>query len=711
MKKATVLLAALAAVLSLHAQKTFTKGGITYPYTPKSDVTDSYFGTVVADPYRWLEYDTAANVKSWVEAENKTTFDYLAKIPYREKIKNRLTQIYNYERYGIPTRAGDYYFFTKNDGLQNQAVIYIQRGYEGTPEVFIDPNTMLKDGTAAVNLLGSSKDNQYMAYSVAIAGSDWQEIHVMEIKSRKVLQDKLEWVKFSGAAWKQDGFYYSRYDAPKDAKLYSAKNEFHKVYYHKLGTPQSQDTLVYEDPSNANRYFTAETTEDERFLIINIAKGTSGNEIRVKNLFSKESEFVTIFPGFDANAEVLNNIGDELMLMTDLHASNQRIVMVNPDQPEEEHWRPIIPESENLIKSASTAGKKLLVTYLVNAVSRCYRYSLEGQLEQEIELPGLGSVSGLSGKLDDATVFYSYASFNFPPSIFRYDITEGKSTLWKKSNIKFSPDDYEVKQLFFTSKDGTKVPMFVVHQKGITLNRKNPTLLYGYGGFNISQTPSFSPSRMFWLQNGGVLAVVNLRGGGEFGDNWHKAGMLGQKQNVFDDFIGAAKYLSEQEYTSSDLIAIQGGSNGGLLVGACMTQEPGWFKVAIPQVGVMDMLRFHKFTVGWGWVVEYGSSDDREGFTNLYRYSPLHNIKDGVDYPATMITTADHDDRVVPAHSFKFAATLQEKTKGTNPALIRIDVRAGHGAGKPTSKVIEEQADIYSFIFYNMGITPSVLDR
>lgn len=710
MKKSLALLLSLTAIICVQAQKTFNKGGITYPVTAKTDVTDTYFGKIVADPYRWLEYDTAANVKSWVEAENKTTFDYLSKIPYREKIKNRLTQIYNYARYGVPFRVGEYYFFTKNDGLQNQAVIYFQKGLDKEPEVFIDPNTLLADGTAAVSLMGASKDGKYMAYSVAKAGSDWQEIYVMDIASKKVLDDKLEWVKFSGAAWKENGFYYSRYDAPKDGKVFSAKNEFHKVYYHKLGTPQAADQLIYEDTTNPNRYFGAQTTEDERFLIISISSGTSGNELQVKDLSANDKDFTMIFPGFEANADVLNNVGGKLLMQTDLYASNQRIVIVDPKHPEVSNWKNLIPESKDLIKGASTAGGKLFVTYLKNATSSCYRYSLDGQLEEEISLPGLGTVSGLSGNADDRQIFYSYTSFNYPPTIFTYDIAGGKSSVWKASNLKFGTDDYDVKQVFFPSKDGTKISMFIIHAKGITMNRKNPTILYGYGGFNISQTPSFNTSRMFWLQNGGVLAVVNLRGGGEYGESWHKAGMLNNKQNVFDDFIAAGKYLCDNEYTGNDYLAIQGGSNGGLLVGACMTQEPALFKVAIPQVGVMDMLRFHKFTVGWGWVVEYGSSEDPEGFSNLYNYSPLHNLKEGVNYPATLITTADHDDRVVPAHSFKFAATLQDKTKGLNPALIRIDVRAGHGAGKPTSKVIEEQADIYSFIFYNMGITPVALD-
>jgi prolyl oligopeptidase len=710
MKKATVLFLLNILFLFTSAQKTFTKGGITYPFTEPSDVSDDFFGTRVADPYRWMENDTAAKVKSWVAAENKTTFDYLAKIPFREKVKKRLTQIYNYARYGIPTRVGEYYFFTKNDGLQNQAVIYVQQGLKGTPEVFIDPNTLIADGTAAVSLLGASKDQKYMAYSVAKAGSDWQEIYVMEVATKKKLSDKLEWIKFSGAAWKGDGFYYSRYDSPKNGKDFSAKNEFHKVYYHKLGQPQSSDELIFKDDTNPNLYIRAQTTEDEHFLIISINSGTSGKELRVKDLTTSNSEFQVIFPGFKSNADVLNNVGDKIMVQTDLEASNQRIVLIDPKNPEKKNWQTILPEGNNLIKSASLAGGQLLVTFLKDASSQCAQYTLEGKMIREIKLPGLGTVAGLGGNDDDQEVFYSYTSFNYPPVIFRYNLEKGESSIWQQPTLHFASDNYSVKQVFFKSKDGVQVPMFIIHANGLPMNRKNPALLYGYGGFNISQTPSFSTSRMLWLENGGVLAVVNLRGGGEYGENWHQAGMLSRKQNVFDDFIAAANYLIENEYTDPDHLAIQGGSNGGLLVGACMTQVPGLFKVAIPQVGVMDMLRYSKFTVGWGWAVEYGLPDNPDMFNLLYGYSPLHNIKEGVEYPATMITTADHDDRVVPAHSFKFAATLQEKMKGTNPALIRIDVRAGHGAGKPTSKVIEEQADIFSFIFYNMGITPKALD-
>ncbi|MFM2207314.1 MAG: hypothetical protein RL213_1289 [Bacteroidota bacterium] len=709
MKRLTLLSAVLSSCFLAAGQPTFNKGGIDYPFTVKTNVVDEYFGVKVQDPYRWLEYDTAANVQEWVAAENKTTFDYLSKIPYREKIKDRLTEIFNYARYSAPFRVGDYYFFTKNDGLQNQAVIYIQKGLEGAPEVFIDPNTLLKDGTAAVSLLGASKDHRYMAYSVAKAGSDWQEILVIDIATRKQLDDRIEWVKFSGAAWKGDGFYYSRYDAPKDGKLYSAKNEYHKVYYHRIGTPQSADELIYEDKNFANRYYGAQTTEDERFLVINISSGTSGNEIKVKDLSAGQKDFTVIFPGFDANADILNNIGGQLLMQTDLHASNQRIVLVDPSTPGETSWKTVIAENSDLIKSASTAGGKLFITYLKDATSRCFRYTLEGKPEGEIRLPGLGTVGGFGGNEDDKVLFYSYTSFNYPPAIFKYDMASGNSEVWQKAKVSFDPDKYVVKQVFFKSTDGTRVPMFIVHMKGLALNGKNPTLLYGYGGFNISQTPSFSTGRMVLLENGGVLAIVNLRGGGEYGEDWHKAGMLSRKQNVFDDFVSAARQLIDSGYTDRNHLAIQGGSNGGLLVGACMTQHPELFKVAIPQVGVMDMLRFHKFTVGWGWVVEYGSSEDSVQFTNLYGYSPLHNLRKGVEYPATLITTADHDDRVVPAHSFKFAATLQEMTKGNNPALIRIDVRAGHGAGKPTSKVIEEQADIYSFMFYNMGVTPKAL--
>ncbi len=681
---------------------------VVYPSTQKNDsIADDYHGTIVKDPFRWLENDTAPEVKAWVESQNDVTFGYLNQIPFRSKIKDRLTEIFNYPRYSSPFRVGEYYFFSKNDGLQNQAVIYYQKGLEGKPEVFLDPNTMSQDGTAAVSLLGASKDGKYMAYSTNMAGSDWQVINVMEIASKTKLQDELKWVKFSGAAWKNDGFYYSRYDEPAKGKELSGKNEFHKVYYHKLGTSQSADKLVYSDAKFPLRYYGAETTEDERFLIISVSQGTDGTELYCQDLTKGQKDFTLIFKGFDDNANVINNVGDKLMVQTDRNAPNQKIMMIDPAKPTESDWVTLIPEQPDLLQGAGTAGGKLFVSYLKDVTTKTFQYSFDGKKETEITFPTLGTASGFGGKVDDKVIFYSFTSFVYPPTIYKYDIASGKSELFRSSEVKFAPDDYETKQVFYTSKDGTKVPMFIVHKKGIKLDGNNPTLLYGYGGFNISLTPSFSASRLILLENGGVYAVANLRGGGEYGEKWHEGGKLDKKQNVFDDCIAAAEYLINQKYTSPSKLGLEGRSNGGLLVGAVINQRPDLFKVAFPGVGVMDMLRFHKFTVGWGWVVEYGSSDSTSQFPNLLKYSPLHNIKSDVEYPAVMVTTADHDDRVVPAHSFKYIAQLQVSRKNNkNPLLIRIDVKAGHGAGKPISKTIEEQADLWSFMFYNTNTSP-----
>ncbi len=688
------------------ASEPATSEKLTYPKTAKSDQVDDYFGVKVSDPYRWLENDTAEDVKKWVTEENKVTFGYLEKIPFRNKIKERLTDIFNYPKYSNPFRAGEYYFFSKNDGLQNQSVIYYQKGLDGKPEVFLDPNTMSSDGTAAVSLLGFSKDKKYVAYAINQSGSDWQTIYVMEVATKKLMSDKLEWVKFSGASWKNNGFYYARYDAPPKGKEFSQKNEYHKIYYHRLGDTQDKDVLVYENKDKPLRYYGASVTEDERFLIIYVSEGTDGTEMYYKDLQSNQKDFGLLFAGFQDNYSVINNIGDKLLVQTDAGAPNQRVILVDPKNPKKENWKDVIPEKPELLESAATGGGKLFVSYLKDVTTHVYQYSLEGNLEHEIALPALGTAFGFSGDKEDALIFYTFTSFTYPPTIYKYDIASGKSDIWQKSDVKFNPEEYETKQVFYNSKDGTKVPMFLVYKKGIKLDGNNPTLLYGYGGFNISLTPSFSTSRLILLENGGIFVMANIRGGGEYGEKWHNEGKLLKKQNVFDDFIAAAEYLIKEKYTSSSKLAIQGGSNGGLLVGACMLQRPDLYRVAFPAVGVMDMLRYHKFTVGWGWAVEYGSSDSLENFKNLYAYSPLHNIKEGVEYPATMVTTADHDDRVVPAHSFKFIATLQERYKGNRPQLIRIDVKAGHGAGKPTSKIIEEQADIWSFMFYNMGITP-----
>jgi prolyl oligopeptidase len=679
---------------------------ITYPVTAKTDQTDTYFGTVVADPYRWLEYDTAANTKAWVEEQNKVTFGYLEKIPYRDKIKKRLQENYNYPKYSSPYRAGEYYFFEKNDGLQNQSVIYFQKGISGEPKVFLDPNRLSNDGTVTITPIGISKNKKYMAYALNRSGSDWQEIRIIEIATQKELGDKLEWVKSSGAAWKDDGFFYSRYDKPAAGRELSTKNEYHKIYYHRLGDAQEKDQLIYEDKNSPLLYFGAQTTEDEKFLIIYVAQGTDGTELYCRNLEKGQKDFTLLIKGFDDNATILNNDGEKLLMQTDAGAPNQRIVLIDPQHPDRKNWKDIVPEQKELLEAASTGGGKIFASYLKDATTRVYQYNYQGKTEHEIILPALGTAKDFGGNYDDKFVFYNFTSFTYPSSIYKYEIATGKSEVFRKSEVKFNPEDFETKQVFYPSKDGTLIPMFLVYKKGLKPDGNNPTLLYGYGGFNVSLTPTFSVSRIYLLENGGVFAMANLRGGGEYGEKWHEAGKLLKKQNVFDDFIAAAEYLIKEKYTSPARLAIQGGSNGGLLVGACMTQRPELFKVAFPQVGVLDMLRYHKFTIGWGWAVEYGSSDSAACFPYLYKYSPLHNIN-GQSYPATMVTTGDHDDRVVPAHSFKFAATLQEKNKGANPTLIRIETKAGHGAGKPVSKFIEEQADTWAFMFYNMGITPA----
>lgn len=677
---------------------------LTYPKTEKVSQVDDYFGTKIEDPYRWLENDTAENTKHWVEQQREVTEGYLSKIPFRQKMGKRIEELMNFPKYGSPFKVGDYTFFYKNDGLQNQSILYFQKGSE-EPKIFLDPNTLSKDGTAAMSLMGFSNDNKYVAYAINQSGSDWETIYVIEIATKKQLSDKLEWVKFSGASWKGNGFYYSRYDAPVKGKEFSNVNEYHKVYYHKLGDDQAKDELVYEDKKHPKLYLNAGVTEDERFLILYTSAGTSGNELFYKDLSTGQKDFSLLFKGFDYDYGVIDNVGDKLLVKTNDGASNQQVVLVDPKNPAKTNWKPVIAEKPELMESASTCGGKLFVSYLKDVATHVYQHDLSGKLEHEIVLPGLGTAGGFSGKAKDKGFYYTYTSFTYPTSIFKYDIASGKSELFRKTEVKFNVDEYESKQVFYTSKDGTKVPMFIVSKKGLKLDGTNPTLLYAYGGFNASMNPSFSASRIAFLEQGGVFVVANIRGGGEYGEAWHKAGMLEKKQNVFDDFIAAAEYLIKEKYTSSERLAIQGGSNGGLLVGACMTQRPDLFKVCLPAVGVLDMLRYHKFTVGWGWAVEYGSSDSSSQFNYLVKYSPLHNVKN-VSYPATLVTTADHDDRVVPAHSFKFAATLQEKNAGNNPMLIRIDSKAGHGAGKPTAKIIEEQADIYSFILYNMGVEP-----
>jgi prolyl oligopeptidase len=675
---------------------------IAYPATAKVDQVDDYFGTKVADPYRWLEDDKSAETAKWVEAQNAVTFGSLGKIPYRDAVKKRLTDVFNYPRYSSPFRVGSSYIFSKNDGLQNQSVIYIQKGLDGAPEVLIDPNALSPDGTIRIGLIGFSGDKKLAAISRGEAGSDWSEIRVMELATKMELSDRIEWVKFSGAAWWKNGFFYSAYDKPAAGQELTAKNEFQKVFYHKLGNPQAKDALVFEDKAHPLRYFNLGVTEDERYAVLSVSEGTSGTELLWKNLSEPSSKFEVLMPGFANDSALVDNVGDKFLVYTNVDAPNYKVVLVDPSKPAKENWAPAIPEKSEVLIGASTGGGKLFCSYLKDANTKVSEYGLDGKLIREIALPALGTAGGFGGWKDDTILFYTFTSFTIPSTIYKFDIAAGTSEVFRKPEVKFNPEDYEVRQVFYESKDKTRVPMFIVHKKGIVLNGKNPCFLTAYGGFNISLQPGFSPSTIVLLENGCVFAQPNLRGGGEYGETWHKAGMFEKKQNVFDDFIAAAEYLIKEKYTSSDKLAIEGGSNGGLLVGAVMTQRPELYKVALPAVGVMDMLRYHKFTVGWGWAVEYGSSDKEKDFKYLYAYSPLHNLKPGVAYPATMVTTADHDDRVVPAHSFKFIATLQADQAGPNPVLIRIQTRSGHGSVNVT-KAIEETADVFSFFFSSVG--------
>lgn len=676
-----------------------------YPETKRVEQKDDYFGTIVSDPYRWLEDDNSAETKEWVREENAVTQAYFSTIPYRDEIKKELEKLWNYPRYTSPFKRGDYYYFYKNDGLQNQSVLYRQKGLTGTPEVFLDPNKMSADGTAAIGTPSFSENDKYAVYLEAQSGSDWQVGHVMRVADKKILDEEIGYIKFSGTSWNgDDGFYYSRYPPPDEKNKLTTQNRFHKVYYHKIGTPQSEDQLIYEDTDHPLRIVGATVSEDGRYLVLTLSEGTSGNELWVKDLKSGQKDFSLLIKGFDGESDFVDNVDKMILIKTNIDAPNYRIVSIDPQHPEKENWKTVVPERKELLQSVGTASDKMFLTYLKDASSRVFQASFDGKFDHEIKLPGIGTASGLGGRRKDKEFFYTFTSYNYPPTIFRYDIPTGKSELYRKSEVKMNTDDLVTKQLFFTSKDGTKVPMFITYKKGMKPDGNNPVLLYGYGGFNIPMTPGFSVSHAFFVNHGGIYAVVNLRGGSEYGEAWHEAGMLQNKQNVFDDMISAAEFLVKEKYTNSEKLAVQGGSNGGLLVGAVMTQRPDLFKVAIPQVGVMDMLRYHKFTIGWAWATEYGRSDKEEDFKNLYSYSPLHNLKKGVSYPATLVTTADHDDRVVPAHSFKFAATLQECNGGTNPTLIRIATKAGHGAGKPMTKVIEEQTDIWSFVMWNLGM-------
>ena len=681
-----------------------------YPVTRTVDHVDTYHGTKVPDPYRWLEDDTSAETAKWVEAQNKVTFNYLERIPYRAALLKRLNALYNYAKYSSPSRKGDHYFFSKNDGLQNQSVLYIQKGLNGSPEVLLDPNTWSTDGTVRLATFSPSKDGKLAVYGVSRSGSDWQDYNVLDLTTRKPLADKIEWVKVSGVAWRGSGFYYSRYPAPAKGKELSSVNENHQVFYHRIGTPQSQDELVFEDPKNPQRFHLLQTTEDERFAVLEVSDrgtGKQGNALFVQDLSKPGSKFLPMIPTIgDDTYTVLEGVRGELLVFTDSNAPNGRVVRIDPARPAPENWKVILAEKPDTIDSVAVAGGKVIATYMKDVASKAYVHNLEGAFENEIELPGLGSASGFGGNMDDTSLFYNYTSFTYPTSIFRYDVAARKSSLFRAPEIRgLDTNQYETRQVFYTSKDGAKVPMFLVHKKGLVLDGNNPTLMYGYGGFNIATTPGFNSLRIALLEQGFVYASVNMRGGSEYGEAWHDAGTKIKKQNVFDDFIAAAEWLIANKYSSPARLAAQGGSNGGLLVGAVINQRPDLFRVAIPQVGVMDMLRFHKFTIGWNWIADYGSSDDAGEFKALHAYSPLHNITAGARYPATLITTADHDDRVVPAHSFKYAATLQKAASKENPVLIRIETKSGHGASNVT-KQIEATADIYAFIMHNLGLTP-----
>ncbi|RCW93688.1 prolyl oligopeptidase family serine peptidase [Winogradskyella arenosi] len=717
MKKLPFLALALSIFVSCKNETESMKPIIVdYPQTQKVDTIDTYFDVAVADPYRWLEDDRSTETEAWVKAQNKVTYNYLDQIPYRKALKERLTTLWNYEKIGAPFKEGDYTYFYKNDGLQNQYVIYrYKTGADpSTAEVFLDPNSFKEDGTISLGGTSFSKDGKTLAYAISEGGSDWRKILIMNTETKTIVEDTLVDIKFSGMSWyKNEGFYYSSYDKPKGSEL-SAKTDQHKVYYHKLGTPQSEDQLIYGGtPKEKHRYIYATVTEDDRYLVITPRVSTSGNKLYIKDLSVANAPLIEILGHTNSDSNIIENVGTKLYIATNLNAPNQKIVTVEASHPTPEHWVDFIPETKNVL-TPTTAGGYFFAHYMVDAVSKVFQYDYEGQLVRAVELPGIGTAGGFSAKKEETELYYSFANYVTPGSIYKYSIESGASELYKKPNIDFNPEDYESKQVFYTSKDGTKVPMIITHKKGLRLNGENPTILYGYGGFNVSLTPSFSIANAVWMEQGGVYAVPNLRGGGEYGKAWHDAGTKLQKQNVFDDFIAAAEYLISEKYTTSDFLAIRGGSNGGLLVGATMTQRPELMKVALPAVGVLDMLRYHTFTAGAGWAYDYGTAEDtKEMFNYLKGYSPVHNVKEGTAYPATLITTGDHDDRVVPAHSFKFAAELQSKQTGENPTLIRIETDAGHGAGTPVSKTIEQFADIYGFTLYNMGFKtlPTALEK
>jgi len=706
MKKLILPFFAILIIVSCKEETKKESIAVTYPTTKKVDTVTTYFGEQVKDPYRWLEDDMSDETADWVKTQNKTTFGYLDKIPFREALKQRLTKLWNYEKVGSPFKEGDYTYFYKNDGLQNQYVIYRYKTGDdpSTAAVFLDPNTFSDDGTVSLGGLNFSKNGKMAAYSISEGGSDWRKVLVMETETKNIVEDTLIDIKFSGISWRDnDGFYYSSYDKPKGSEL-SAKTDQHKLFYHKLNTSQKSDELVFGGtPEEKHRYVGGGVTEDGKYLFVTASISTSGNKLFLKDLSQPNSGFVTILDNADTDTYVIENVGSKLYIVTNRNAPNKKVVTVDAANPRPENWKDFIPETENVL-SPSTAGGYFFAEYMVDAVSKVKQYDYEGKMVRDVELPGVGSAGGFGAKKEDKELYYSFTNYVTPGSIYKYDIEKGISELYVKPDIDFDPENYESKQVFYTSKDGTKVPMIITHKKGLQLNGKNPTILYGYGGFNISLTPSFSIANAVWMEQGGIYAVPNLRGGGEYGKAWHNAGTKMKKQNVFDDFIAAAEYLIENKYTSKDYLAIRGGSNGGLLVGATMTQRPDLMKVALPAVGVLDMLRYHTFTAGAGWAYDYGTAEDsKEMFEYLKAYSPVHNVNAGTQYPATLVTTGDHDDRVVPAHSFKFAAELQEKQAGENPVLIRIETDAGHGAGTPVSKTIEQYADIFGFTLYNMG--------
>ena len=685
----------------------FFHDSLLYPNTNKVEQSDDYHGVEVSDPYRWLENPDSEPTRAWIEAQNKVTSGYLEQIAARGKIQKRLTQLWDYEKYSSPFKREQRYFYFKNDGLQNQSVLYTLESLDDEGEILLDPNTLSEDGTVALAGLSISDNGKWLAYGLSTAGSDWVEYRVRNIETKEDCSDRLQWIKFSGASWTKDnrGFFYSRYDEPKEQTKLEDVNYYQKLYYHRLGTEQAEDTLIYHRPDQKEWGFDGGVTEDGIYLIISVWLGTDRkNLVFYQNLSQSESEVVELIGEFEASYRAIDNDGDTLWVMTDLDAPRGKVIAINLNNPDQANWREIIPEAAETLESVSLLNNQFVVKYLKDARSQIKIFDLDGSLVREVELAGIGSAGGFRGKRYDTETFYTFTSFTTPATIYRYDMKTGESKPFRQPQVDFNPEEYQTQQVFYSSLDGTKIPMFITHKKGIELDGNNPTYLYGYGGFNISLTPSFSVSNLVWLEMGGIYAVPNLRGGGEYGEAWHQAGMKDKKQNVFDDFIAAAQWLIEQRYTNENKLAIAGGSNGGLLVGACMTQRPELFAAALPVVGVMDMLRFHKFTIGWAWCPEYGDPDNEEDFKILYGYSPLHNLQEGTSYPATMITTADHDDRVVPAHSFKFAAALQAAHRGQNPVLIRIETKAGHGAGKPTSKIIEEATDKWAFLVANLGM-------